>query len=529
MNEFDFIIVGAGSAGCLLANRLSANPKNKVLLLEAGGKDKHPNISIPAAFNKLFQSKYDWNYHTVPQPHMGNRPMYQPRGKVLGGSSSINAMIYIRGHRSDYDGWEALGNRGWNYDAVLPYFKKFEQNLRIQDAYHGNDGELKISDPCEPHILTKTLFQAAQQAGYQLNDDFNGAVQDGFGFYQLTQCDGKRCSAANAFLETARHRPNLAVVTNALVQKILIENSTAKGVSYEHGGKLVTASAGNAVILTAGAFNSPHLLMLSGLGDESTLRSFGIEVKKHLPGVGKNLQDHLLGGVLYHCKQNITLDAAERLPNVFGNLWKYLVYKKGPFTSNVAEGGGFVRTLPDLAAPDMQFHFAPAYYVQHGFKNPKTGNGFGIGATLITPYSQGEVRLASANPHDLPLIDPNYFSDERDIQTMLRGSQIAATILQQPAFDAYRGNIFIPDREDIPENEMIEYLREYSETLYHPVGTCKMGNDAMAVVDEQLQVHGIERLRVADASIMPMIVRGNTNAPAMMIAEKAASFLLEQQ
>ncbi len=522
---FDYIIVGAGSAGCLLANRLSADANHKVLLLEAGGKDRHPNIHIPAAFNKLFRSAADWSYDTVPQPHMGNRPMYQPRGRVLGGCSSINAMIYIRGHRADFDGWAALGNRGWSYEEVLPYFRKFERNLHIEDAYHGKDGEFTISDPRSPHLLTRTLLQAAQQAGHPLNEDFNGATQTGFGFYQLSQRAGRRESAATALLHPVRSRSNLAVVTHAQVQRILLENNTATGVTYQLGDQTVTAKANREVLLCAGAFNSPQLLLLSGIGDEAQLRQLGIEVNKHLPGVGQNLQDHLLGGVLYHCRQNITLDSAERFPQVLGNLWSYFVGKRGPFTSNVAEGGGFVHTQEGLAAPDMQFHFAPAYYVQHGFKNPKTGNGFGIGATLICPQSRGEVRLASANPADAPLIDPKYFSDERDVQTMIRGCKIARDILTQPAFDLYRGEIFIPEREDISDDEMADYLREYSETLYHPVGTCKMGSDEQAVVDDQLRVRGVERLRVADASVMPVIVRGNTNAATMMIAERAADLL----
>lgn len=525
---FDYIIIGAGSAGCLLANRLSADARQKVLLLEAGGKDSHPNIHIPAAFNKLFRSAVDWNYDTVPQPHMAHRPMFHPRGKVLGGCSSINAMIYIRGHRADFDGWAALGNRGWSYEDVLPYFKSYEHNLRIEDTFHGNDGEFTICDPRSPHILTNTLLQAAQQAGYPLNEDFNGATQDGFGFYQLSQRNGARESAATAFLNPIRQRSNLKIVTKALVQRILIENGAAVGVVYKLGDQVITAKTNREVILSAGAFNSPQLLMLSGIGDGEALQHLGIKVQQHLRGVGQNLQDHLLGGVLFHCKQNITLDSAERFPQVLGNLWAYFTKKSGPFTSNVAEGGGFVRTQEGLAAPDMQFHFAPAYYVQHGFKNPKTGNGFGIGATLICPESRGEVRLASANPADAPLIDPKYFSDERDVQTMIRGSKIAKDILKQPAFDPYRGDIFIPEREDISDADMGDYLRAYSETLYHPVGTCKMGNDELAVVDDHLRVRGVQRLRVVDASIMPMIVRGNTNAATMMIAERAASLMRDE-
>lgn len=526
LEPFDYIIIGAGSAGCLLANRLSENPQHKVLLLEAGGKDNNPNIQVPAAFNKLFRSAFDWNYDSVPQVHMGNRPMFQPRGKTLGGCSSMNAMIYIRGHRADFDGWAALGNKGWSYKEVLPYFKKHERNLDIQDEFHGNDGEFTVSNPRDPHQLTQTLQEAAQQAGHPLNNDFNGAEQDGFGVYQLSQRNGSRESTATAFLEPARKRPNLAVITNALVRKILIEDGRAAGVEYMLGNEINQVTVGKEVILSAGAFNSPQLLLLSGIGDEVALRKLGISVQKHLPGVGKNLQDHLLGGVLYHCKKNFTLDSAERFPNIVGNLWKYLLYKKGPFTSNVAEGGGFVRTQVGLEAPDMQYHFAPAYYVRHGFENPKTGNGFGIGATLICPYSRGEVMLGSASPQDKPLIDPNYFSDERDIQTMIRGTRIAQQILTQPAFDPYRGDIFIPEKENASDDELADFLRQYAETLYHPVGTCKMGSDENAVVNDRLQVHRVQGLRVVDASVIPLIVRGNTAAATMMIAEKAADMIL---
>ena len=525
---FDYIIIGAGSAGCLLANRLSANPDHKVLLLEAGGKDSHPNIHNPEPFSKLFRSAFDWNYETVPQPHMGTRPMFQPRGKVLGGCSSINAMIYIRGHRADFDGWAALGNEGWSYEAVLPYFKKFERNLRVQDDFHGATGEFTISDPRDPHPLSQQFVAAGQQAGYAANDDFNGAEQEGFGLYQLSQRNGRRESAATAFLNPVRHRKNLTIVTNAIVRKILISNKMAIGLAYEHGNEHNEVTANREVILSAGAFNSPQLLMLSGIGDEAQLRPLGIEVQQHLPGVGQNLQDHLIGGVLYHSKKSTTLDSAERFPNVLPVLWQYLTARKGPLASNVAEGGAFLRTLAHLEAPDMQFHFAPAYYVRHGFDNPKTGNGFGIGATLICPHSRGEVTIATADWRAAPFIDPGYFSDDRDVQTLIRGTRIAQQILKQPAFDAWRGDIFIPEREDCSDEELADMLRQYSETLYHPVGTCKMGKDPMAVVDSALRVQGIERLRVADASVMPTIVRGKTNAATMMIAEKAADMIIAQ-
>ncbi len=531
MGPFDFIIVGAGSAGCVLANRLSADPRQRVLLLEAGGKDRSPNIHIPAAFSKLFRSPADWNYDTVPQPHMGGRPMYQPRGKVLGGSSSINAMIYIRGHRADYDGWAAAGNPGWSYEEVLPYFKRSEQNLRLGEPYHGRGGELTVSDAHHPHPLSQALLEAARQAGYPLNDDFNGARQEGFGFYQVTIRNGRRCSAARAFLEPARQRPNLQVLTEARAHRLILEGKRVVGVQYERGGRRTEVSARREVILAAGAFNSPHLLMVSGIGPGEQLQAHGLSVQHALPGVGQNLQDHLLGGIAFHTPYRRTMDvgAVEGFPAILRHLWQYLAKRGGPLTSNVAEAGGFVYTREGLDAPDLQFHFAPAYFLRHGFDNPKTGRGFGLGATLICPKSVGEVRLASRDPRDLPQIDPRYCSDQRDIETLVRGYHIGKRILQQPAFDTYRGDWCMPDREPANEEEIIRFVRERSETLYHPVGTCKMGNDEMAVVDADLRVHGLQGLRVADASIMPAIVRGNTNAPTLMIAEKAADLILEGQ
>ena len=525
MEQFDYIIIGAGSAGCLLANRLSAKEQQRVLLLEAGGSGRDLRIQVPAAFQRLFKTAYDWDFETVPQDHMDDRNMYQPRGKVLGGSSSINAMIYIRGHRTDYDHWASLGNEGWSYDEVLPYFKKFEYNLRLRDEYHGIEGELTVSDHIERHPISEAFLLAAQQAGYPRNKDFNGSRQEGFGFYQLNIKDGKRCSAAGAFLEPVKNRSNLKIVTNALVHHVQLKERRARGVVYKRGGRQHEAQANREVILCAGTFGSPQLLMLSGIGYEKHLRRHGIEVQHHLPGVGLNLQDHLLAGISVNCTRPITLDRADRFPHNLRFLWRYLTERRGPLTSNVAECGGFLRTHRKLDAPDLQFHFAPAYYLRHGFDNPRRGSGYGLGPTLINPQSRGHVRLLSSDPHEPPRIDPKYFSNQRDIKTMVKGFRIALDILSQPAFDPFRGTFFMPDRDLRKDNEIEDYLRSTAETIYHPVGTCKMGTDKQAVVDPQLRVHGVEGLRVVDASVMPTIVRGNTNAPTMMIAEKAADMI----
>lgn len=527
MNQtFDYIIIGAGSAGCLLANRLSTNPQNKVLLVEAGGRDSNPKIHIPIAFYQLHQTTVDWNFNSVAQPQLGNRRTFQPRGKVLGGSSSTNAMIYIRGHRADYDKWSELGNVGWSYEEVLPYFKKFESNQSIQDQWHGQNGALTVTNHIEQHHICKAMLEASQQAGFQRNEDFNGSKQEGVGFYQVTQRNGQRCSAAKAFLEPIKNRQNLTIKTKAFVHKILIKKGVTKGILFKRNSQLQEVFAHKEVVLCAGAFNSPHLLMLSGIGNAKSLTAKGVTVEHHLPGVGKNLQDHLIATLCLHNKQNNSLDSAIYFPNVLKNIWQYLLYKKGPFTSNIAECGGFIRTSEHLSAPDIQFHFAPSYYLRHSFENPKSGNGFSLGPTLLQPKSRGEVRLVSPNPKNQIEIDPKYYSHEQDLQTMLSGYKIAKKILAQPAFDPYRGNWCMPERNLEEDEEIIAYLREWSETLYHPVGTCKMGNDEMAVVDHRLNVHGIKHLRIADASIMPTIIRGNTNAPTMMIAEKAAEMIL---
>jgi len=525
---YDFIIIGAGSAGCLLANRLTANGKYSVLLLEAGGEDKAPNIRIPAAFNKLFKTEADWNYETMPQPHMKGRRLYQPRGKVLGGCSSINAMIYIRGHRLDYNNWAAQGNKGWSYEAILPYFKRSEQNLEFDDQYHGTTGELTVTHQPSRHPLSHLLLEAAQQAGYAHNPDFNGAQQEGFGFYQVTQRSGRRCSAVDAFLKPALLRTNLTVEVNALAQHLILEDKTIKGVTYLRKGSLHQVYARQEVLLCAGAFNSPQLLLLSGIGPTEELRQHGIPPHHHLPGVGKNLQDHLIGGILTHTSRRDTLDGAERFPAIVKNLFNYFIRKKGPLTSNVAECGGFLRSHESLEAPDLQWHFAPSYFLRHGFDNPKSGNGYSLGPTLIAPYSRGEVKLTSNNPLTPPLINPNYLSDERDVQAILRGYRITLNILSQPAFAPFRKGQYIPPEDASSDESILDYFKEMGQTLYHPAGTCKMGQDETAVVDESLKLKGLNGLRVVDASIMPTVIRGNTNAPVMMIAEKAADMILTE-
>ncbi len=522
---FDYIIIGAGSAGCVLANRLSASGKNQVLLLEAGGPDKDPNIHIPAAFSKLFKGRLDWGISSIPQEHVNNREMYQPRGKVLGGCSSTNAMIYIRGHRADYDHWASLGNQGWAYHDVLPYFKRSEQQQVIQNEFHGTSGELTVDQQRSPNLLSKTLIKAAVEAGYEQQEDFNGAIQEGFGYYQVTQKNGQRCSAAKAFLKPALSRNNLTVETKAYVEKIQLDNKQARSVRYRKNGQRYEAHAGREILLSAGAFGSPQLLMLSGIGASQELRQYNIPVEHDLPGVGKNLQDHLIGGVATRTNYRWSLDSTERFPYVIAHLLNYLFRRRGPLTSNVAEVGGFVRSLPDLSAPDLQYHFGPVFFIDHGFNKPR-GNGYSFGPTLIQPKSRGAVTLASANPEELPLVDPQYYSHPDDMATMIRGYRIAVDILNQAAFGPYRQALHLPERPLTDEGEIADFFREWSQTLYHPVGTCKMGKDEMAVVDDQLRVHGIRGLRVADASIMPTITRGNTNAPTIMIGEKAADLVL---
>ncbi|MEM7132205.1 MAG: choline dehydrogenase [Chloroflexota bacterium] len=520
--QVDYIVIGAGSAGCVLANRLSESGHHQVLVLEAGGADSKQEVSIPAAFSKLFKSELDWNYETVPQPHANGRVLYWPRGKMIGGSSSMNAMIYQRGHPSTYDGWAALGNEEWGWDDMLPYFKKSQHQERsASTTMHGRGGPLTVSELRTPNPLSVAFVEAAAQAGYPRNGDFNDGDQEGFGLYQVTQTNGTRHSAARGYLHPALSRPNLHTEIHALVTRLLFDGKRCSGVQYTRNGQRYDATATKEVILCGGAINSPQLLLLSGIGPGAHLQEMGIEVLMNLPGVGQNLQDHLVVSLTYYCKKPVSLARAESL----GNLVRFLFFKRGMLTSNVGEAGGFLRLNPAATVPDLQYHFAPVFYVNHGFDSPQ-GHGFTIAPTLVAVKSRGTIKLRSVVPSDTPLIDPNYLAHEEDMNVLLQGVRIGRTLAQQQAFEPYRGDEHMPGEAVQSDDELRDFIRQHTETLYHPTGTCKMGVDPMAVVSTELRVHGIDGLRVVDASIMPEIVNANTNAPIIGIAERAADLIL---
>lgn len=505
-----------------------------MLLLEAGGRDSKMEIGIPAAYGNLHRSEIDWGFSTEPQTHINNRSIYLPRGKTLGGSSSTNAMAYVRGNRADYDEWAALGNQGWSYNEVLPYFKKSEKNENIDNDYHGNKGLLNVSFP--KYFQTpyaQAFVDACSETGIPKTNDYNGEKQEGASLFQFTIKDGRRHSCATAFLKPAMSRPNLIVITGAKAKQILLEGNKATGIEYLVGKTSIKkAYATKEVIVSAGAFQSPQLLMLSGIGDAEELRSHGIAVKKELPGVGKNLQDHLFIAISSLAKQQKGFNHRLKPLNKLVDLIKYHFTHKGPWSCSILEAVAFF-SVNGSKTPNLQFHFAPIQ-IGNDYKtdiyNPKTYptvDGYSVASTLLKPKSRGFVGLKSANPLDAPLVQPNFLSDHDDLRTLVAGSKKALEVLNANAFNPYRESINNP--VDQSEIGIIKHIKKAVETIYHPVGTCKMGNDPMAVVNDHLKVHGVEALRVVDASIMPTIVAGNTNAPTIMIAEKAADMILENK
>ena len=533
--SFDYIVVGAGSAGCVLANRLSADPACSVLLVEAGGKDRNPLFRLPMLMGKLFHAGiYNWCYHTEPVPSLGGRSLYWPRGKVLGGSSTINGMIYVRGNRHDYDRWAQMGLAGWSYDEVLPAFRRSEGHVERDGAYHGRGGELTVCRARSTNPLFDVFVEAGRQAGQPVNDDFNGAEQQGVGRYDFTIRRGRRCSTSTAFLRPIRHRRNLAIASGNLVRRVVVEGARATGVDLVQGAETQTIRAEREVILCAGTVNSPQLLMLSGIGPGDELKRHRIPVVHELPGVGRNLQDHVDCVLAYACTKPITLYRELRADRMIRSVAEGMLYGRGIATTFPYEAGAFLKTRPDLLAPDVQVHFMPALenvaklHFPKPFRKPplEETHGFSLRVGPLNPESRGWIGLRSADPADAPLIQPNYLESEADCRTTIAGIRMVRDVIAQPAFAAYRGQEVAPGEAVQSDAELTAWLRANAMTTFHPVGTCRMGTDPMAVVDAKLAVHGIAGLRVADASVMPVIVSGNTNAPAIMIGEKAAEFIL---
>jgi choline dehydrogenase len=525
---YDFIIVGAGSAGCVLANRLTASGRHRVLLLEAGPPNSNPWLHIPLGYGRLFtNTRYNWCYQTEPQPECHGRNVIAPRGKTLGGSSSINGLIYIRGQAEDFNQWRQHGNAGWSYDDVLPYFRKAENNERGADEHHGAGGPLSVSDVRDRHPLAAAFIEAAQQCGYPKNDDFNGASQEGAGFYQTTMRKGVRASTAAAYLKPARSRGNLNVVSDALGSRVLFDGRRATGVEYLAGGETRIANANVEVLLASGAFNSPQLLQLSGLGPAELLRSFNIPVIADLPGVGSDLNDHYFARLIQRCKEPITLnDAARNWLLGAKAVADYALFRRGFFAIPAISAGCFLRALPSAATPDIQCSIA-LYSIHNLGDWVDAFSGFTITATLLRPESRGHVRIKSADPRQAPAIHPNYLATQKDRDTLLAGVKALRRMAKAPALARHIVDEVDPGKDCDSDDALMDFIRRRGSTVYHPVSTCRMGQDTKAVVDERLKVRGVDRLRVIDASIMPAVVSGNTNAATIMIAEKGADMILE--
>jgi choline dehydrogenase len=526
--EFDYVIVGAGSAGCVLANRLSADGRHSVLLLEAGPRDSNLWIHVPLGYGKLFKEKtVNWMYQTEPEPGLNGRQVFQPRGKVLGGSSSINGLLYVRGQHEDYDRWRQHGNTGWGFDDVLPYFKKAEDQQRGADDYHGAGGPLPVSDMLHADPLSGAFIEAAVEAGIPDNPDFNGATQEGAGWFQTTTRNGRRASTARSYLRPAKGRRNLHIETSALAQRILFEGRRAAGIEYRQNGALRTARARKEILISSGAYNSPQLLQLSGVGPAELLKSHGINVVLDAPGVGNDLQDHMQVRIVMRCALPITLNDIlnHRGRRIMAGA-RYAAFRKGPLTIAAGTSGAFFKTDPRLASPDVQIHFLPFSTDKMGEKlHPYSA--FSASVCQVRPESRGSLRIKSADPMAAPEIRINYLATETDRTVNVEGLKILRRILAAPALKPYVVEESEPGAKVVSDEDLLAFCRQRGSTVYHPTSTCRMGNDPLAVVDQRLRLRGIEGLRVVDASVMPDLVSGNTNAPVIMIAEKASDMILQ--